>query len=101
MGGDKWSKDVLAFFNYSIFSMSNSTTINNNVAQGHLADMWEGPVFHVSAPPVLSLRPNKPLPSIDNTETSQITAAQIGPSLESISTAMQDLAIAPGPDTQD
>lgn len=113
MGGDKWSKDVLMFFNNLIFSTSNSTTIYNNIAQGHPTDIWEedfewvfkdgveGPIFHVSAPSALYLHPNEPLPSIDNTKTSQITAAHIGPSSESISTTIQDLTIAPKSDTQD
>jgi hypothetical protein len=113
MSGDKWSKDVLAFFNNSISSTSASTTITSNDAmQGFPADTWEedfehaledgvdGPVFHTNAPgPALSLPPNEPLPSINNAKTnSTATAAQIRPS-ESISTAMQDLVL--GLDTQD
>ncbi|KAG1899566.1 uncharacterized protein F5891DRAFT_1189725 [Suillus fuscotomentosus] len=110
MSGDKWSKDIIAFFNNSIFSTSNSTTINDDITQGHLTDMWEedfecafedgveGPVFHASAPPALSLHPNEPLPSVDNTETSPTIAPQIGLSA-SISTVMQHLVLAS--DTQD
>ncbi|KAG1861757.1 hypothetical protein DFJ58DRAFT_725600 [Suillus subalutaceus] len=103
--GDKWSKDVLTFFNNSIFSASTSTTVNNITTQGNPTDTWEedfehaledgveAPVFSASAPPVLpkSLPPNEPPPqvSIDNTEmdSDAIAAAQSEPS-GSISTAM-------------
>ncbi|KAG2034358.1 hypothetical protein BDR03DRAFT_1013550 [Suillus americanus] len=105
--GDKWSKDVLTFFNNSIFSASTSMTVSNITMQGNPTDTWEedfecaledgveapASVFSARIPPALpgSLPPNKPLPhvSIDNTEmdSDAIAAAQSGPS-ESISTAM-------------
>lgn len=87
MSGDKWSKDVLAFFNNSIFSTSTSTTISNSAPQGYPTDTWEdnfecaledgmeGPVFSASTSLVLSLPPNEPLPSIDDAKTNNRCAA--------------------------
>jgi hypothetical protein len=116
MSGDKWSKEVFAFFNNSLFSTSTSSLNSHTsvVDDNNGSNAWEEeferameeggnvPTFSASAPPVRLPAAARPL---DNTPPSpSLTASYLldrapdiaevpRPPLESISLALQDMAL--------